>query len=122
MSTPNPNPRRVTLQGLRFRRHDLRGVRGFPSGPGGLVYEHVERRVVACLWTGKSIERRARYVVRTAAGEPGWRVDLEPRMGPTEAIYGPDRADHWTTRDEAVAALVAHLDHVRDNSTLGGSR
>jgi hypothetical protein len=103
-----------------FKVYDLRGTNGFPQGQDGLVFEHREQRLIACKYTGESIKRDARYVVRTAAGESGWRIDRIPGFGLIEAVYGENRQSHWATNHEAAAALQWALDEIRDNSSLGG--
>jgi hypothetical protein len=117
------NPTQATTKlrtGLTFNVHDLRGTNGFPKDQGGLVFEHNEKRLIRCKYTGESIKRDARYVIRTAAGEQGWRIDLLPKIGPAEAVYGvTDRATHWPTNEAAAQALVEVLDEIRDNSSLG---
>jgi hypothetical protein len=119
----NVNPTQATTKlhtNLTFQVHDLRGQNGFPQGQDGLVFEHREQRVIRCKYSGLEIKRDARYVVRTAAGEQGWRIDLLPKLGPTEAVYGvADRATHWPTNEAAAQALVEVLDEIRDNSSLG---
>ncbi|HSG20499.1 MAG TPA: hypothetical protein VLA31_06985, partial [Burkholderiaceae bacterium] len=94
---------------------------GFPAGQKGLVFEHREQRTIRCKYTGESIKRDARYVIRTAAGEQGWRIDLLPRIGPTEVVYGlaEGRPTHWPTKEAAAQALSAVLDEIQHNSSLG---
>lgn len=116
---PTQNTTKLGTQ-IAFNVIDLRGKQGFPQGQDGLVFEHLERRLVRCKYTGESIKRDARYVIRTAAGDSGWRIDLLPKLGPAEAVYGvTDRATHWPTNEAAAQALVGVLDEIRDHSSLG---
>lgn len=118
----NPSRPHTSLKSnLLFTVHDLRGKQGFPRGSKGLVFEYVEQRVVTCKVTGRDIQRDARYVIRTAAGEDGWRIDRLPKLGPAETVYGvKDRATHWPTNEAAAQALAEVLDEIRDHSSLGG--
>jgi hypothetical protein len=103
---------------ITFAVHDFQGDYGFPQGQGGLVFEHLEKRVIRCKYSGQAIGRNARYVIRTAAGEEGWRIDLMPPLGPIETVYGLDRETHWASNTAAAKALSECLDDIRDNSSL----
>jgi len=104
---------------LEFRVHDFRGIRGFPQGQKGLVFEHHEQRVIQCRISGMPIPRDARYVVRT--DDTGkWRVDRLPKMSPFETVYGLDMATYWSTNHKAAWALSERLHEIEQNSTLGG--
>ena len=102
---------------LSFKVYDFRGRNNFPTDQGGLVFEHLEKRVIRCKYTGREIKRNARYVVRTAAGQDGWRIDLLGFV--TEAVYGLNHETHWKTNADAAKALSQRLDEIRDNSSLG---
>jgi hypothetical protein len=105
---------------LAFNVIDLRGRSGFPQGQGGLVFEHREQRTIRCKFSGIEIKRDARYTIRTAAGESGWRIDLLPKIGPVEAVYGvgAGRPTHWPTKEEAAQALVGVLDEIEHNTSI----
>ena len=103
---------------LEFQVHDFRGVKGFPQGQKGLVFEHNEQRIINCRVSGMPIPRSARYIVRT--DDTGyWRVDYMPRVGPNEAIYGLDGMSQWTTNHSAAWALSERLREIELNSTIG---
>ena len=116
---PNTKNTNLRTTDTNFEVVDMRSVPGWPEGQGGLLFEHREMRTIQCKYTGSPIKRYAHYLVRTAAGEEGWRIDLLPRIGPTETVYGLDRATHWATNHEAASALQGRLDEIRDNSSLG---
>lgn len=106
---------------LTFEVLDLRGKRDFPQGQDGLVFVHHEKRTIRCKYTGCEIKRKARYAIRTAAGEQGWRIDLLPDYFlPPETVYGlaEGRPTHWASKEEAAQALVAVLDEIEHNSSL----
>ena len=107
---------------LTLKVYDFRGQSGFPTGSKGLVYEYRENRTIRCKFSGCEIKRDARYAIRTAAGEEGWRIDLLPGLGPTETVYGlgEGRPTHWSTAKQAAQALSEVLDEIERNSSLGG--
>ena len=116
MSTP-----KTTKLGtkLTLKVHDLQGQRGFPMGSKGLVYEYLEQRTIRCKYTGIEIKRDARYVIRTdACGQ--WRIDLLPKLGPAETVYGvgEGRPDYWPTAKQAAQALVGVLDEIANNTSI----
>ena len=112
-SSPNLNT------SLVFYVMDMQGMHGFPQGREGLVFEYRETRTIQCRYTGCGIKRDARYVLRTDGTGRGWRIDLLPKLGPAEAVYGvTDRATYWPTPEEAAQALVAVLDEIRDHTSL----
>lgn len=103
---------------LKFNLYDMQGVRGFPYGHEGFLYEYLENRTIRDKNTGRPIKREARYVIRTEPADHTWRIDLLPKMGPTEAVYGPqDGASHWATPELAAQALGALLDEIANCST-----
>jgi hypothetical protein len=103
---------------LEFQVHDFRGVKGFPQGQKGLVFEHREQRVIQCKHSGMPIPRDERYVVRTDdTGQ--WRVDLRAKLGPFETVYGLDMATYWDTNHAAAWALSERLREIELNSTIG---
>lgn len=88
------------------------------QGANGFIYGHEEDRVVSCKYTGAPVRRRNVYLVR--ADEEGWRIDLEPPLGPLEAVYGVDGADHWFSPEAAAEALQARLAYEAENTTICG--
>ena len=117
--SPQQKSTRLRTKDVTFEVIDWRGRGGFPKGQKGLLFEHREARTISDKYTGLNIHRAARYIVRTAAGEEGWRVDEVHHLFPTETVYGPKRETHWATNHEAAAALQGHLDEIRDNSSVG---
>lgn len=107
---------------LPFTVYDFRGTNGFPHGQCGFVFEYLEKRIIACKYSGQPIKRDARYLIRTDETS-FWRIDMVPKFGPTEAVYGvdQDRLSHWKTAADAARALVGVLDEIQHNSSLGGS-
>lgn len=104
---------------LKFRVYDLRGVRGFPQGQQGYVFEYREQRSIRCKYTGAEIKRDERYVLRTDDTGKGWRIDRLPKFGPAEAVYGQNREDYWESAEDAAKALAWLQDEIRDNTSLG---
>ena len=105
---------------LSFRIIDMRGQKGFPRGAKGLCYEYLEQRMIRCKNTGLIITRDARYALRTDHTNKGFRIDLLPRIGPAEAVYGlgEGRPSYWATAKEAASALVGVLNEIEHNSSL----
>lgn len=118
-----PNQKTTKLgTDLIFGIVDVRGSAGFPNDQRGFVFIHIEDRTIQCKNTGLPIHRKARYHIRTAADESGWRIDLSPVYGPLETVYGlgEGRPTHWTTAKQAAQALSEVLDEIERNSSLGG--
>lgn len=105
---------------LTFTLIDMRGQNNFPRSQQGFVYEYLEQRVIRCKYTGCNIKRDARYVIRTDDNGWGWRIDLLPKLGPAETVYGigTGRPTHWFTAKLAAEALVGVLDEIAHNSSL----
>lgn len=123
MSLPTLAPKTTKLgTALSFKVYNLQMQNGFPVGSKGLVYEYLEQRTIQCKHTGLPIKRDARYAIRTDDTAQGWRIDLLPRVGPAETVYGigEGRPTYWSTAKLAAEALVGVLDEIRDNSSLGG--
>lgn len=84
-----PKTTKLGITMFKFSVLDHRGRNGFPTGPRGIVY-----RCAA----GADL-----YYIRS--DEKGWRVDLQPVVGPVEAVYDEDRNSHWATAKDAAKAL-----------------
>ena len=98
--------------GLDFEVIDYRGKRGFPAGQEGFLFKHEDSRKLSDRYTGRPVQMRDAYLIRTAAGETGWRID-KMEFGIATAVYGGGGRSHWPTNHEAAKALVLHLEKVR---------
>jgi len=103
---------------LSFYVYDFRGTRGFPKGDEGFCFEHREKRVIYCKYTGVAIKRDARYLIRTDDTGKGWRID-EVAGVLACAVYGVDRESYWPSNVQAACALQAYLEEIRTTSSVG---
>lgn len=120
MSPPTLHKTAKLGTALSFKVHNLQGQNGFPVGSKGLVYEYLEQRVIRCKHTGIKIRRDARYVIRTDSTDKGWRIDLLPKLGPAETVYGLDagRSTYWSTPEQAAQAFSGVLDEIANNTSI----
>ena len=105
---------------LTFTVYDLQGQGGFPQGAEGLAYEHLEKRIIHCKYTGLPINRDERYILRTDDTGKGWRIDRIVKIGPNEAVYGlgESRLTYWASAKLAAKALSEVLDEIANNSSI----
>ena len=110
---------KLNTKALKFSVTDMQGKGGFPMGDEGFVYEYREQRVIKCRVTRLDIHRDVRYRIRTDDTGRGFRIDLLPKFGPAEAVYGlaEGRPTYWDSAEQAAAALVDVLDEIATNST-----
>lgn len=97
---------------IDFEVIDYRGQRGFPSDQEGFLFRHEDQRKLSDRYTGRPVRMSDTYLIRTAAGETGWRID-KMDFGIATAVYGEGRRSHWPTNHEAAKALTLHLEKVR---------
>jgi hypothetical protein len=93
---------------LQFNVIDMRGKSGFPDSPKGLVYEHVDKRIVRKPYTGVERQLNDTYFIRVDPHGRGWRIDQQD-LGLYVAVHGPDRQEYWHTASDAAHALADTL-------------
>lgn len=101
---------------MKFETIDMRGKNGFPVDERGFVFVHKDERLVHCRHTGLPVQLRDTYLIRT--DNEGWRIDRQDYGPLFEAVYGPNRESHFSTKQEAVAALAAHLEKVASRAVI----
>ena len=90
---------------LTFEVIDMRGTRGFPDDPRGLVYVHREDRELPERY-GRAARRQQRtWVVRHGGQEQAWRVDLHSAF----SLWEVGVPGTWSSPEEATAALEERL-------------
>jgi hypothetical protein len=96
------------LAGTQFDVVDLRGEKGFPEGPQGLVYIHQSAQRLPHRYTGTPRVVKTTWLIRTTCWDDGWRIDRQS-FGP---LFDCPRelSDTFTDPQVAAKALRDYLD------------